>query len=334
MYNNEYKQENKTLLINKILPNRLKDVIKDCFYNKNDVEMEHLNEIRIRTDKLLIIKYSGEEYYVNKKGFLQLLDKELIKKYYQRECELVKCGKEDVCEVLEYACEYSVYAYEDEIRQGFITIKGGHRIGVVGKSVFEDNQLKTIDNISGLNIRVAHEVKGCSDGVMNYLYNNLFDRYYNTLIIAPPGAGKTTLLRDIIRNMSFSHNVGVVDERSEIAACYEGAMQNDLGVKCDVLDGCNKSEGMLILLRSMSPDIIAVDEIGTKKDIEAIKYLSNCGCSLIATIHGTSIEDVKNRNIGTIIKDNIFERYIIIKTLKGEVSVYDNNENIKGMIMC
>lgn len=214
--------------------------------------------------------------------------------------------------------DYSLYAHSDSIRKGFITIRGGHRIGFAGQVVTEEGRVKTVCNISSLNIRISHEVKGVSDGIIKELYDNN-GGIKNTLIISPPGFGKTTMLRDIIRNISNGSNekkgmnVTVIDERSEIAACYKGIPENDLGDRCDVFDGITKAEGMILALRTMAPRVIAVDEIGGEEDINAIKQVSKCGCGIIATIHGDSKEDLYiNKAVNTLIKDKLFQNYIVL----------------------
>ena len=166
-------------------------------------------------------------------------------------------------EMLNYITGYSIYAMEEEIRQGYITFSGGHRIGITGHATYEalkdsnDLQIKNIVDIGGLNIRIAHERKGCADNIIPYLHKG--KSIYNTLIFAAPGVGKTTYLRDIIRILSNEMKISVIDERSEIAACINGRPQNDLGKRTDVLDACPKEIGMKMVLRSMSPEVIAVD---------------------------------------------------------------------------
>jgi stage III sporulation protein AA len=166
---------------------------------------------------------------------------------------------------------------------------------------------------------LAHQVKGCADRVLPYVINRQGSGIYHTLIISPPRCGKTTLLRDIIRQLSNGNkymagmSIGVVDERSEIGACYMGAPQNELGIRTDILDCCPKAMGMMMLIRSMSPQIIAVDEIGSKEDLEAIDYVIGCGCKLIATVHGSSIEDIRSKpTLCDLVKKKLFERYIIL----------------------
>lgn len=223
----------------------------------------------------------------------------------------------DVNEIMEYISNYSVYAYEDEIRNGFITVEGGHRVGICGKVVSDKNDIKTIRNINFINIRIAHEIVGCSDKLIRHVFDEEGPKH--TMIIAPPGFGKTTLLRDIIRNISngtkehAGMNVSVVDERSEIAACHMGVPQNNLGIRTDVMDNCPKIIGMLCMIRTMAPKVLAVDEIGSRGDVEAIMYIINCGCKVICTVHGNSLEDICTRPyMSELVKLNIFEKYLII----------------------
>ncbi len=287
--------------------------IRENLENLN-LDTNYLNEIRLRTNMPLILKYSGKEYMLDEKGNMSdKTDKPLLMR------------QKDIRETMEYIANYSLYAFEEEIKQGFLTIMGGHRVGISGKTIIENGFIKSIKYISSVNIRVSHEIKGCSSKALQYIVNN--QEIYNTLIISPPGCGKTTLLRDLIRNISNGwgsikgRTVGVVDERSEIGSCYMGIPQNDVGIRTDVLDCCPKNEGMLMLIRSMAPEVIAIDEIGGKREIDSIRYAMNCGCKMIATVHGNSYQEIVKKN------ENIFERYIILDKSKGTgtiSTVYDN----------
>jgi stage III sporulation protein AA len=280
---------------------------------KLTLDYDKLQEIRLRMNAPLLIIYANQESFITEDA-----------KISDNPRKAIIITKNEIKETMEYISNYSLYAFEDEIRQGFITINGGHRIGIAGKTIMEDDVIKGMKHISFINIRLAHQVKGCANPVLPYLFNEQASGIYHTLIISPPRCGKTTLLRDIIRQLSdgSSHHsgmsIGVVDERSEIGACYMGTPQNELGMRTDILDCCPKAKGMMMLIRSMSPQIIAVDEIGSKEDMDAIDYVIGCGCKLIATVHGSSIEDIKNKPIlGELVKKKLFERYIILSNIKG-----------------
>lgn len=263
-------------------------------------DYEKLYEIRLRVGRPLFLVYAGGE------RFLQI-----------KRGEPYFVTRQDLKETLEYVCGYSLYAYEDEIRQGYISVQGGHRVGVTGKVLLNGDRIRGMKYISCINVRLAHEIQGCADKVMPYIRTEKW--VANTLIISPPRCGKTTLLRDIIRQLSNGWantqglTIGVVDERSELAGCYQGIPQNDLGMRTDVLDCCPKSEGMQMLVRSMSPDVVAVDELGCEEDFKAVDSVIHCGCKLIATAHGSCLEDVLDQPFFyKLMGEKVFERYIIL----------------------
>lgn len=232
-----------------------------------------------------------------------------------REAYVVR--EEEIRETLEYAAGYSLYAFEEELRQGFLTVSGGHRVGVAGSVVAENGSVRTISPVTCINIRIAHEKKGCADKIMSWIRDSSGIRH--TLIVSPPRGGKTTLLRDAIRQISDGgkgfpgYTVGVVDERSELAGCYLGVPQNDVGIRTDVLDNCPKTEGMMLLVRSMAPQVVAVDELGNYQDIHAIETVIHCGCRLLATMHGDSLEDIQRKPLmEQLMKEQVFERYLIL----------------------
>ncbi|MGN0165597.1 MAG: stage III sporulation protein AA [Lachnospiraceae bacterium] len=282
----------------RVLPQALRNAIKQGIK-----EINGLNEIRLRTGMPVYVKYKAKEHMLSVNG---LCDESGTSKLVFTECMMK--------ETVEYISNYSLYALEEEVGHGFVTILGGHRAGLCGRAVIADGRVKTIRSISSINIRVAHEVYGCSSKVIQYLFNK--DGFVNTLIISPPGGGKTTLLRDIVRTLSEKgYTVGISDERSEIAAMYQGIIQNRLGTRVDVLDGCPKSLGIEMLIRTMSPDIIAVDEIGTERDVQALKLAAVSGCRVIASAHGAGLEDVKkNTSLSVLLEQGYFKRVIALKS--------------------
>lgn len=281
-----------------------------------NLDYDKLYEIRLRVGRPLFLTYDGGECFLRNRGE-----------------EPYVVTQEDLKETLEYVTGYSLYAYEEEIRQGFISVQGGHRVGVTGKVILDGGKIRGMKYISCINVRLAHEIQGCAGEVMPYIQTK--DWVAHTLIISPPRCGKTTLLRDIIRQISNGREgipgqtVGVVDERCELAGCYQGVPQNDVGMRTDVLDGCPKAEGMQMLIRSMSPSVVAVDELGREEDFRAVEAVIHCGCKLIATAHGNSLEDVLAQPFfQKLVEERVFERYILLgkRERAGIIEgIYDRN---------
>lgn len=220
----------------------------------------------------------------------------------------------------------SAYAWEEEFRQGYLTLPGGHRVGFVGKGVLEHGRIRTLKQISGLNFRIARAVYGAADQLAARVVAG--GRPRNTLLVSPPGCGKTTLLRDLIRQLSDGveslHfpgvNVGVVDERSELAGCVNGIAQLDVGRRTDVLDGCPKSEGIRMLIRSMAPQVVAADEIGTAADVQALEEALQSGVTIVTTAHGHGLEDLRRHPaLGPLIERDCFPLVVSLRWREGQV---------------
>lgn len=372
----------------KFLPQRLRSLFEllpeDAF--------DRLQEIRLRTGRPLNVLYSNEEYFLGQAGLF----------FEPERGEVIK--SEDIQQAILFLSNHSVYALDEELRQGFITIPGGHRVGFVGYGVVKDGEIKQLKEFSGINFRITREIKGSANLILPFLqrsrvwptikpgfghgyvsnqhhgcvsnqyhecvsdqhygcisdlhqnpnqsyqrtsgsdafnvindahYNGLYPDIHHTMIISPPRCGKTTLLRDLIRQLSNGFlgqagmKVGVVDERSEIAGSFLGKPRHDLGIRTDVLDHCPKSGGMYLLIRSMSPQVIATDEIGSAEDVAAIQEAVNAGIRLITTVHGRDLLELSMRPIlRDLIESKIFTRYIILSNRLGAGTIegiYDEN---------
>ena len=259
-------------------------------------DLDNLEEIRVRSNRPIYLKIGEDE----------IMTRHIV------------CS-EEILEILQKICDNSIYTYQNQICSGYITIRGGHRIGITGNVVMKEGQVINISHIYSLNFRIARQVIGCSKTVLPYILNG--NTIYNTLIISPPGRGKTTMVRDIIKNLSSGISdyhfqgitIGVVDERGEIGAMYRGVPQNDLGPRTDILDNISKDLGMKMLIRSMSPKVIVADEIGTEKDVEAIEYAICSGVKGIFTAHGSNIEDMKQSPIlNKLLVQNMIDRILLI----------------------
>ncbi|MBI0576289.1 stage III sporulation protein AA [Neobacillus cucumis] len=282
------------------LPKNIADLISKLPPNQK----EELEEIRIRINRPIEITTKGAPQFLS-----------------------YRIQQEDAFHLMNKISHFSIYTLEEELKRGYITVSGGHRIGLAGKVILEDGRVKAIRDISSFNIRIAREKVGIADPFISFIYK---DTWMNTMVIGPPQTGKTTLLRDFARIISTgvytkgiqANKVGIVDERSEIAGCVNGVPQLTFGNRVDVLDACPKAEGMMMMIRSMSPDVLIVDEIGRKEDAEAIQEAVHAGIKLMMTTHGTSLEEIKNRpSLKGILEQNIFRRFIVLSRDKGPGTV-------------
>ncbi|WP_338832807.1 hypothetical protein MHLNE_15450 [Moorella humiferrea] len=272
-----------------------------------------LEEIRLRRERPLQVRWDAGEGWVQAGGALTSVpDRAYI------------VSENDLNLTIQALTRSSLYALEEELRSGYITVRGGHRVGLVGEAVVRQGEVQTLKNFSGLNLRLARSVPGCARNLVPYLLEQGCP--LNTLILSPPRCGKTTLLRDIIRLFSsgmaelrFSGvTVGVVDERSEIAGCWLGVPQLDVGPRTDVLDRCPKAAGMLMLLRSMGPEVIATDEIGRPEELAVLQDVLNAGVSIVASVHAGSIEELKNRpGWRPLLERGFWQRLIILSRALG-----------------
>ena len=296
----------------------LKDILPARFLRALDfLQMDKLNEIRLRVSFPTIVYYGGR-YFLGENG-------------------LADSNKDSLCataqelnDIVYRACECSVYAHNEELKQGYITIEGGIRIGICGEVVVDNGIIKTIKNFSSLNIRIPREIKDCSLTALPFLHNE--NGVLNTLVLAPPGAGKTTFIRDLAAQLSnkfISRNLLVVDERNEIASVINGKPGLNVGKYTDVYSGADKQFGIINGIRTMTPDAIILDELITSADLQAINYIIGCGVKVVATSHSRDIYDLQKKPLfKEVLKDNLFDRFVVLsnRKCKGTLEgVWDKN---------
>lgn len=279
---------------------------------------ETVEEIRVRQGRPLMLGLSRSDGYVTPTGSLS-----------HNGSEAYIIDSEDMERVTQLVSRSSLYALEEELRNGFITLPGGHRVGITGKVLTDQGRVKSIKYISGFNVRVSRAVPGVADRVLPYLISPE-GSFYHTVLVSPPRCGKTTLLRELIRRLSEGIpelrfkgvTVGVVDERSEIAGCYRGIPQQNIGPRTDVLDTCPKAAGMMMLLRSMGPAIIATDEIGRQEDVAALEEVLNAGVKVLTTVHGSSLEELADRPaLQYLFQIKAIQRFVFLGRSRGAGTV-------------
>jgi stage III sporulation protein AA len=264
------------------------------------------HEIRLRCGKPVIISLSDSNLFVTECGLPS----------YSLRAGLLTASRRDIDEAFRIICSSSVHSHQQEIKNGFVTIGGGHRAGICGTAVTQGREVLNIRDISSINLRIAREIRGAADGVAAAVLSG--GRPVGCFIIGPPGCGKTTVLRDLARQLSSGarglYRVAVVDERGELAATSSGFAQNDLGSCCDVLDGYPKGEGIMQAVRSLSPDVVICDEIGGEEDAEAVNYSLNAGVAVIASAHAGSIGELFSRpQLAVLMKSGAFKRAVLLK---------------------
>ena len=234
-------------------------------------------------------------------------------------CPVISPG--DLRAVLEIATQASAHTALERVRHGFVTVRGGHRVGLCGTAVVKDGEIHNLRELSSLNIRIARQIPGIGDEPLRRIRSG--GTLPSVLVLAPPGAGKTTLLRDLIRGLSAGVGgpplrVGVADERGELGAMYGGLPQLDLGPHTDVMDGCSKADGLMMLLRGMNPKVLAADEITASDDIDALETAAGCGTALLSTAHGRGIEDLERRPLyARLMERRIFQKVLLIDRVNG-----------------
>ena len=291
---------------------------RDICYN---IDENSIEEIRIRVDRPVILKYpEGKE---------NIIDHVVT--------------QNEILNILQSLCNNSIYSYQRQICDGYITLQGGHRVGITGNVAMKDGKITNVNYVSSLNFRIAREIIGASDEIFKEVITRINSQnnfknsnndtsnleINNTLIVSKPGCGKTTVLRDLVRNISnMGFTVSLIDERGEIASMYKGIPQNDIGLRTDVMDNVTKSLGMKIAVRTMAPQVIVADEIGTDGDLEAINYGICSGVKGIFTAHGSDISELRqNETLNKLYEEKLFKRIIFLENRgkMGKVYYLDRN---------
>lgn len=278
------------------LPTEIAEKLSEC-------EFENLQEIRFRAMRPAMLYYSDRKSYLGNSG----------------ECDMDSAIVLDIKEIEKIVanfCRNSVYSYFEDIKSGFVTLSGGHRVGIAGRAVKMHDSISNIIEFSSVNIRIARQYKGSCRNCIDFIKSN--ERIKNTVIISPPGCGKTTVLRDIARTLGDEYKVSIIDERFEIAAQNRGIPQFDIGKETDVLSGFSKKDGITHALRSLSPDVIICDEIGTKEDVKSIENILKGGCKIITSMHGYSIEEAMKKKKELM---SLFEVAVMLKKVDGKPEV-------------
>lgn len=260
-------------------------------------DLNALSELRLRTGFPIFGIFNGKKVYICNDG--ATLDK----------TSAIICVQEDVSETINSATERSLYAFNDRLKQGFITTRDGVRVGVAGECVFDNDKISTIKKISSLNVRVPHEIENCSAVIYQKIYSGTV---YNTLIVSPPAKGKTTLLKDLARkfNDNTDYSILIIDERGEF--------NRITGENIDIIKYSNKIYALSYAIRSMSPQIVITDELQSKDDWKSAEQAANSGVKIIASCHGKNINDLKSKDF---FNKTVFERYVIIDDKKPAGSI-------------
>jgi len=247
----------------------------------------------------------------------------------ERPLSEIPVEEEELERLVEIASHASLHAVLDQVRRGYLTIEGGHRIGLCGTAVLQQGEIHALRSLSSVDLRIARQVRGAATPVLDGLCPG--GRLSGTLILAPPGLGKTTLLRDLIRSVSEGEGcnplrVSLADERGEVAALYNGCPQLEVGRRTDVVEGCPKDQGLMLLLRAMNPQVLAVDEITAPEDVKALTTAAGCGVTLLATAHGNGKEDLERRALyRPLLEEGLF-RFLVRIRREGERRVYTVEE--------
>lgn len=301
------------LMLEKILPENIYKILAE------KISFRALNEIRFRANKPIVVILNGQRFFLGNNGLTSSLNEALFS------------SKIMIEDIIFRASECSIYSVNEQIKKGFIVTQGGIRLGIGGDYVEENGVPKTMTNFNSINLRFPHEVKNCSLPVFNYLVQD--DLVFNTLVLSPPSAGKTTFLRDFVcqlSNKNYAFNVLVLDERGELDLGSQGS----LGNFADKISFARKKVGFENGIRSLSPNLIVTDELGTKEDVDAVIYASNCGVGILASAHCDNLENfIKKDGFKELISLKVFKRFVVLSSREGPGTIEGvYNENFSRVL--
>ncbi|MCL2540671.1 MAG: stage III sporulation protein AA [Firmicutes bacterium] len=300
-------------MLDRFLPKTVYDSIS------RNLDLSKLTEIRLRSQRPVIVEYGGY-YYLSPLGITDDSTKAIV------------CDSGSLNDLVFKACECSIYSHNEQLKQGFITVSGGCRVGVCGELVTDKGEAKTMKNFSSVNVRFPHQIKNCSLNALRFIADE--DGIKNTLIISPPGGGKTTFIRDLAYQLSDKHlcrNVLVVDERNEIAAVVNGVPQLNVGEYTDIISGSSKMFGLESGIRTMKPDVIVLDELANIQDALAVEFCIGAGVRLIATAHAKNLNELKRKAaLKNLLDGSVFDRFVVLSEREGAGTlegIFDQNYN-------
>ncbi len=278
--------------------------LSEMFLAMDKTDKNRIREIRIRNRRpVTVITDKGTEFLTSSGRITQIYS-DLT----------VRTDENEVADIFRRICGYSVHSFADAINRGYITINGGHRAGVAGTAVTENGKITAVRDICAVNLRIAREIKGAADDVMRMFFSHGF---CSVIIAGPPSSGKTTVLRDLARQLSSSagsfKKTFICDERGEIGASFSGIEQNDIGINSDLITSYPKAEGIMIGLRSFSPDIIICDEVSTYEEVQAVISGVNSGVSFVLSIHARNEEELKSKSLmKNLLETGEFGRVVLL----------------------
>lgn len=302
-----------------MIPSVLQNILPDrVLHALERTNTDMLCELRLRSKKPITVANGAKYYYLSERGLTNSPD------------NAITLDGDSIEQILIRACDKSMYAVNDKICQGFLTLKGGVRIGIAGETVLDGTVVKTVKHFTGLAVRIPHEVTGCADVLQPHIRGS--DGYYSTLVISPPGAGKTTLLRDMTRIAASDKavfNVLIADERNEIAAVCNGSTLLNIGINCDVISGCTKEYAFMRAIRALKPDIIVTDELCGAQDVCAVENAITSGVRIFASVHADNHLCLQDKSdFSALLQNKYFRRYIDISNMHGPGTIngiYDEN---------